>query len=271
MTLRQIYNALTGDFNLVNVESGWTDEVANYSALPTASLHDGEVYLVLNSQGTAWLPGTLGGTFYSKGFYKSISSAWEFLGAVPYQATQSQVNTGTATDVFVSPSTLANSTQWDSKVSSVVAGTNVTVDNTDPLNPVISASGGGGSFQTLPEIVYDAMFAADVNKYYVCLGAEDPPYTCVFTDPASPADGEGYIVYAIGRTNIGGTVYESGQLVYRYNNGAWFSRLISLPSGGTAGQSLTKIDGTDFNVQWATPASGGINETDAMLITLIYS
>jgi hypothetical protein len=29
-------------------------------------------------------------------------------------------------------------------VSSVVAGTNVTVDNTDPANPVISATGGGG-------------------------------------------------------------------------------------------------------------------------------
>lgn len=29
-------------------------------------------------------------------------------------------------------------------VQSVVAGTNVTIDNTDPANPVISASGGGG-------------------------------------------------------------------------------------------------------------------------------
>jgi len=29
-------------------------------------------------------------------------------------------------------------------IESVVAGTNITIDNTDPLNPVISASGGGG-------------------------------------------------------------------------------------------------------------------------------
>jgi hypothetical protein len=32
----------------------------------------------------------------------------------------------------------------DSKLESVVAGTNVTVDNTDPLNPIINASVGGG-------------------------------------------------------------------------------------------------------------------------------
>ncbi len=30
------------------------------------------------------------------------------------------------------------------KINSIVAGTNVTVDNTDPLNPIINAAGGGG-------------------------------------------------------------------------------------------------------------------------------
>ena len=30
-----------------------------------------------------------------------------------------------------------------------------------------------------------------------------------------------------------------------------------VPVGGTAGQVLEKIDGTDYNTQWATPASGG--------------
>jgi hypothetical protein len=29
-----------------------------------------------------------------------------------------------------------------------------------------------------------------------------------------------------------------------------------VPPGGTAGQELVKIDGTDFNTQWVTPASG---------------
>jgi len=30
-----------------------------------------------------------------------------------------------------------------------------------------------------------------------------------------------------------------------------------VPTGGTAGQVLSKIDGTNFNTQWITPASGG--------------
>ena len=30
-----------------------------------------------------------------------------------------------------------------------------------------------------------------------------------------------------------------------------------VPSGGTAGQVLSKVDGTDYNTQWATPSSGG--------------
>lgn len=34
-------------------------------------------------------------------------------------------------------------------IQSIVAGTNVTVDNTDPLNPVVSATGGGGGIQSV--------------------------------------------------------------------------------------------------------------------------
>lgn len=30
-----------------------------------------------------------------------------------------------------------------------------------------------------------------------------------------------------------------------------------VPTGGTAGQVLTKVDGTDYNTQWSTPQSGG--------------
>lgn len=30
-----------------------------------------------------------------------------------------------------------------------------------------------------------------------------------------------------------------------------------LPSGGTAGQVLEKIDSSDYNTQWATPSGGG--------------
>ncbi|HVP57597.1 MAG TPA: hypothetical protein VMU02_05830 [bacterium] len=30
-----------------------------------------------------------------------------------------------------------------------------------------------------------------------------------------------------------------------------------LPAGGTTGQVLTKVDGTDYNVDWETPSGGG--------------
>jgi|GWRWMinimDraft_5_1066013.scaffolds.fasta_scaffold01192_2 hypothetical protein len=44
---------------------------------------------------------------------------------------------------------------YDEKLTSVVAGTNVTIDNTDPLNPIINASGGGGGSQTLNQVLIE--------------------------------------------------------------------------------------------------------------------
>jgi len=40
-------------------------------------------------------------------------------------------------------------------IQSIVAGTNVTVDNTDPQNPIVSASGGGGSTPNLEEVLIE--------------------------------------------------------------------------------------------------------------------
>jgi hypothetical protein len=39
-----------------------------------------------------------------------------------------------------------------------------------------------------------------------------------------------------------------------------------LPAGGTAGQELVKIDGTDYNTHWVTPASGGGSGTTRPLV-----
>lgn len=85
--------------------------VANYSALPSPASAIGEFYWASASQGTSWLPGSLGGTYYNSGLYYSNGVSWEFMN-VPYQATQAEVNTGTNTDKFVTPSTLKNSTQF---------------------------------------------------------------------------------------------------------------------------------------------------------------
>jgi len=92
---------------------------ANYSALPAPNTVSGKFYWVENSQGTAWLPGSLGGTYYPKGLYYSNGVSWIVTDA-PYQASQLEVNTRTNNDKFVTPLTLANSDQWDEKLDVTV-------------------------------------------------------------------------------------------------------------------------------------------------------
>ena len=92
--------------------------VANYSALPAANTVSGKFYWCQASQGTAWLPGSLGGTYYNAGLYHSNGTTWEWQ-QYAYQATQAEVNAGLVTDKFVSPSTLASSTQWGASITGV--------------------------------------------------------------------------------------------------------------------------------------------------------
>ena len=91
----------------INILADDITVVANYSALPAPATVTGEFYWCSSSQGTAWLPFSLGGTYYSAGLYYSNGIAWEFL-AVPYQATLATVNTGTNNDQFVTSYTLTN-------------------------------------------------------------------------------------------------------------------------------------------------------------------
>lgn len=86
--------------------------VSNYSALPSASSHSSEFYWVSNSQGTKWLPASLGGTYYSNGMYYSNGTDWEYL-ITPYNATLSEVDTGTNNDKFVTPYTFENASKWN--------------------------------------------------------------------------------------------------------------------------------------------------------------
>lgn len=101
------------------------DIVDNYSALPDPTLNEDRFFAVLNSQGTAWLPGSIGGTFYAKGIYYSDGSQWIYLGVFPYNATQSQVDAGISTDTFVTPNTFANALKWNNYVPYIGATTNV--------------------------------------------------------------------------------------------------------------------------------------------------
>jgi len=92
--------------------------VANYSALPDPTTVSGKFYWAEASQGTSWLPGSLGGTYYNSGMYYSNGVSWTFMN-VPYQATQAEVNTGTNNDKFVTPSTFTNASKWGTKQDSL--------------------------------------------------------------------------------------------------------------------------------------------------------
>ncbi len=90
--------------------------VANYAALPPANTVTGQFYWAEAAQGTSWLPGSLGGTYYPLGIYYSNGTTWAHIETL-FQATQAEVNTGTNDNKFVTPLTLANSTAVTDKTN----------------------------------------------------------------------------------------------------------------------------------------------------------
>jgi nitrogen fixation protein len=65
---------------------------------------------------------------------------------------------------------LVNTNTGGGGVQSVVAGTNISVDNTDPENPIISASGGGGT-QNLNQVLVEGN-ATDGENIFISNGDE---------------------------------------------------------------------------------------------------
>jgi len=90
--------------------------VANYSALPDPTTVPGHMYICVSSQGTSWLPGSLGGTYYPEGFYYSTGSAWVY-SKTAYQALQATVDAGLVDNQFVSPLTFNNASKWNNYVT----------------------------------------------------------------------------------------------------------------------------------------------------------
>jgi hypothetical protein len=118
--------------------------VANYSALPAANTVSGQFYWCSASQGTAWLPGSLGGTYYSAGLYYSNGTIWEFM-AVPYQATQAEVDAGTVTDKFVTPKTFNDSAQLAGKFPNPTGLVTQYIRGDGTLANFPNSTGGGAS------------------------------------------------------------------------------------------------------------------------------
>lgn len=56
------------------------------------------------------------------------------------------------------------------------------------------------------------------------------------------------------------TLSDDSHVVTRKHLNSSLSAIHSIPSGGTAGQVLSKVNGTNYNVQWITPSAGGSTE-----------
>ncbi len=156
--------AQTGITTILNV-------VNTYSDLPPAATVSGQFFFVQNNQGTKWLPGSLGGTFYAKGLYYSNGVDYIYGGEFPINATQLEVDAGVLVDKFVSPYTLANYSGWLTKNDSIQfkdegvnLGTSGTVDTVDFVGPGVAATrvgdtltvtisgGGSGTGESLQDI-----------------------------------------------------------------------------------------------------------------------
>ena len=112
-----------------------------------------------------------------------------------------------------------------------VAGTAVYVETQTPTtnaNGLVSIEVGGGA------VVSGSMAGID--------WANGPYFIKTETDPTG---GTSYTI--TGTTQLLSTPYSLHAKTAQ--NGA--------PAGGTANQVLAKVDGTDYNTQWVTPASGG--------------
>lgn len=82
--------------------------VDTFAELPDSTSYVGQLFWVNSSTGTAWLPGSMGGSYRPKGLYYSTGADWEWRKS-PYQATLAEVNVGDDDSKFVTPSTLQNS------------------------------------------------------------------------------------------------------------------------------------------------------------------
>ena len=89
--------------------------VSNYASLPDATLVSNDFYWVSSTQGYRIL-----GTYKSNGLYYSNGTSWEYIDA-PTTATQNEVNTGTLTDKYLTPSTFENATKWTTKMDANVS------------------------------------------------------------------------------------------------------------------------------------------------------
>lgn len=241
--------------------------VANFSALPSPTTVTGSFYWCEASQGTKWLPGGLGGTYYSAGLYYSNGTSWEFID-VPYQATQATVNTGTNNDQFVTPSTLTNATSivngsgssgqityWTGSKS--IVGNSLFNVSTGTNNLFLAF--GGTSGQNLPaggetflfEIINDGSLGNTnegcmrISTYGTTGGSGDLNFHKFGGTPASPtALGTNNTIMSLGSRGYDGSIStQSAAAIETITTQAWTSIAhgIKFQVGTTANGSISRV------------------------------
>ena len=106
--------------------------VDSYSDLPDPTTTQYEIWVAKNAEGSQWLPGSLGGTYYPEGGYVSDGVKWIYH-KDNYQATQNEVNIGTVTNKWLSPFTFENASKWNTKENILVSGTNIKTINGETI------------------------------------------------------------------------------------------------------------------------------------------
>jgi hypothetical protein len=89
--------------------------VSNFASLPDPILASNDFYWVSSATGYRII-----GTYKANGLYYSNGTSWEFIDA-PTTATQNEVNTGTLTDKYLTPSTFENASKWTTKMDANVS------------------------------------------------------------------------------------------------------------------------------------------------------
>ena len=233
--------------------------VLNYAALPDPTTVNGHFYYVEESQGTSWLPGSLGGTYYPLGLYYSNGVSW-IVTEVPYQATQAEVDYGLDTNKFVTPETLKNSSQWGDYLplagGIMDSGAIIQEANGSKLKEgtTDSALGGNKGIALVCSIDYELKWEA--GRLYVLqqdgFTIREVLYNFTITPTVSDDDLKGFVIGSRWMLDNGdfyvctGATTGAAVWVLETSGGGGGS----LPTGGTAGQILTKVDATDYNATW---------------------
>ena len=174
-------------------------------------------------------------------------------------------------EVFILPPDIASGALLLARVILKKSAVDITTTGDAEIITASAISGGGASLTSLaqayqistePEIPLDATRGA--VSYQMYAGGNATTAIEVLNDASTitfSVDGDGNIVTS--GTVDGRDVDADGT---KLDGIEPLAQVTKVPVGGLAGQVLEKVDGTDYNSQWATPASG---VTDHLLLSNI--